>query len=208
MLTQQERSSRNKVVFTLGAWFAAVVLAALSGALKMLPAEARGALILAGIALPTLAYFRSQGLQQLAERVGIRRITAFHGWRIAAGLGFLWYLKQGLMPARFAGEAGWGDIIAGAAGLLVAWFWARPAGYLTAHLIGLADFVVAVSTGMAMTRANPQLMHAAFELPGALIPLFGVGVTCTTHFVALHLLRKEARGRVSFQSQSPVGSIG
>jgi hypothetical protein len=143
-----------------------------------------------------VAYFRSGGLQALAAKVGVGRLTAFQGWRIAAGFWFLWYASRGWIPAGFALKAGWGDIIAGVAGLLAAWFWARPAGYVAAHLIGLGDFVVAVGTGMAMSLADRAAMHANGELPGALIPLFGVGITATTEIVALHLVWKERRAAV------------
>jgi hypothetical protein len=36
-------------------------------------------------------------------------------------------------------------------------------------------------------------MHVMAELPGALIPLFAVGLTASTHFVAFHLLWKQHR---------------
>ena len=72
-------------------------------------------------------------------------------------------------------------------------FWARPAGYWTAHAIGMADFVLAIATGMATTLADQPGMHAMAELPGALIPLFAVGLTASTHFVAFHLLLKQGR---------------
>ncbi len=204
MLTNRERKSRNRLVAGVGIWFAAVVVASASGWLKTLPALVVGSMILAGIAVPTAIYFASSGLQELAAKTGIRAITVFHGWRILAGVGFLWYASRGLMPAGFALKAGWGDIVAGAVALLVAAFWARPAGYLVAHAVGLADFVIAVGTGMATTLANQPSMHATVELPGVLIPLFGVGITATTHFVALNLLWKERRTMVASQERGPV----
>jgi hypothetical protein len=169
------------------------VTLSVNGALKRWPPMLLGTLILLWIAIPTVSYFRSSGLQQLASRIGLRAITAFHGWRILAGIWFVWYAAHGLLAANFALKAGWGDIVAGLAGLAVAAFWARSSGYWSAHVIGLADFVLAVGTGMATTLSDQPGMHAMAELPGALIPLFAVGLTASTHFVAFHLLWKQQR---------------
>ena len=100
-------------------------------------------------------------------------------------------VQRGARPAGFGLKAGWGDVIAGVAGLAAEWFWPRRAGYAVANLIGLADFVVAVGTGMATTLADQPSMHAVTEIPGALIPLFGVGITATSQIVAMHLLWQE-----------------
>lgn len=188
MLTENERSSRNAVLATVAIWGAAVVAASVSGLLGRLPAQALGALILTGIAAPTVVYLRSGRLQKLAAMVGVARLTAFQGWRIIAGIWFVWMVERGALPTGFGLKAGWGDVIAGAAGLAGAWFWPRSEGYFVANLIGLADFVVAVGTGMATTLGDKASMHAMSELPGALIPLFGVGITATTQIVAMHLL--------------------
>jgi hypothetical protein len=191
MLTENERMSRNSVLATVAVWGAAVVAASVSGLLRRLPGPAYGALILSGIAVPTVVYLRSGRLQELAAKVGVRRLTAFQGWRIIAGFWFVWMVQRGALPAGFGLKAGWGDVIAGVAGLAAVWVWPGPAAYAAANLIGLADFVVAVGTGMATTLADPASMHANSELPGALIPLFGVGITATSQVVALHLLTKQ-----------------
>jgi hypothetical protein len=193
MLNKVERTSLMAASLVIGTWFLALVALSLSGLLKIWPPMLLGTLILLWIAIPTVSYFRSSGLQQLASRLGLRAITAFHGWRILAGIWFVWYAAHGLIPSDFALKAGWGDIVAGLAGLMVAAFWARPSGYWTAHVIGLADFVLAVGTGMATMLIDQPGMHVMAELPGALIPLFAVGLTASTHFIAFHLLWKQHR---------------
>jgi hypothetical protein len=193
MLTTSERTSRNAVLATVAVWGAAVVAASASGLLRRLPGPVFGALILTGIAVPTVVYLRSVRLQKLAAKIGVARLTAFQGWRIIAGIWFVWMVQRGALPAGFGLKAGWGDVIAGVAGLAAAWLWPRRAGYALANVIGLGDFVVAVGTGMATTLADQASMHANSELPGALIPLFGVGITATSQIIAMHLLWKERR---------------
>ena len=47
----------------------------------------------------------------LAEALGLRALTVFHVWRIAAALLFFWYGARHLLPETFVRDAAWGDKI-------------------------------------------------------------------------------------------------
>lgn len=175
------------------AWGVGVTLAAGSGLLGRLWMPAVALLVAAGIIIPTLIYVASPALQRLARAVGLRAITAFHIWRIPAALLFVWYGAAGALPPLFWILAGVGDLIAGAWALMVV---RRPGATLAhhqaMHRFGSADFLVAVGTGLAYTLLLDPRMALITTLPMALIPLFGVGISGTTHIIAFHLIRTEA----------------
>ena len=54
---------------------------------------------------------------------------------------------------------------------------------------GFADFVVAVGTGLTYTLLLDPRMNLIAELPMALIPLFGVGLSGASHIVAFDMMR-------------------
>lgn len=85
--------------------------------------------------------------------------------------------------------AGWGDLLAGVLAVAAALVATRLA-YWVFHVIGAADFVVAVGTGLALTLASDSLMGNNATFPVALIPLSGVGLSGASHVVAFHLLLK------------------
>jgi hypothetical protein len=170
-------------------WLGAVIWAALGGALARLQMPWIAALVAAGIVLPTLAYFTSPGLQALAQRAGLKWLTALHLWRVPAALAFFAYGLEGELPPLFWLLAGTGDLMAGlyAAGALRA----HPtrAYYQRFHAFGFADFVVAVGTGLTYTLLLDPRMAPIAQWPLALIPLFGVGLSGAAHLVAFDMLR-------------------
>lgn len=169
-------------------WAVTVAWTAISGSLARLHPPLIAALVAAGIALPTLAYFGSPMLQSLAARVGLARLTALHLWRVPAALAFYAYGLAGELPPLFWIVAGTGDLIAGlyAAGAL------RQAPtrqyFLRFHRFGFADFVVAVGLGLSYTLLQDPRMAPIAQWPMALIPLFGVGLSGTAHLIAFHQL--------------------
>jgi hypothetical protein len=173
-------------------WLVAVSWAALGGALARLQMPWIAALVAAGIVLPTLAYFASPALQALAQRAGLKWLTALHLWRVPAALAFYAYGLAGELPPVFWLLAGTGDLIAGlyAAGALRA----QPtrAYYRRFHVFGFSDFVVAVGTGLTYTLLLDPRMAPIAQWPMALIPLFGVGLSGAAHLVAFDLLRRSS----------------
>ena len=64
------------------------------------------------------------------------------------------------------------------------------AGYRTAHVVGLADFELAVGTGLTFSLLADARTETIALFPLALIPLFGVTLSGATHRAAFDLLRR------------------
>ena len=138
-----------------------------------------------------LAYFKLPSVRAFAEWVGPYHLASFHIWRIGAALAFLYYGAQGWLPDIFVNLAGWGDMLAGvlAAGLvLIPTTFSR---IKAVHIIGMADFVVAVGTGLTLQLLQEPLIANLVYLPIALIPLVGVPLSGASHVVALHILGQQ-----------------
>jgi hypothetical protein len=172
-------------------WAAAVVAATSTGALAelarwFLPAYA--GLVALGIVLPVLVWRQTVWGRRLVDAIGLRRLTLFHVWRIPAALLFFYYGLRGELPLAFWLLAGVGDLLAGAYATL-AWRRQADAALLRRiHRFGLADFVVAVGTGLTFTLVGDPRMVLLTTLPMALVPLFGVGLSGASHLIALRLL--------------------
>lgn len=172
------------------AWAAAVVAGARTGAFAALPMPWIAVIVAITIVVPTAWYFAWPPLQAFADALGHRPLMALHVWRIPAALLFFWFGLRGELPPLFWTLAGVGDFIAGS---YAAWLLTRPASarrYRSFHAFGFADFVVAVGTGLTFTLLEDPRMGAIASLPLALIPLFGVGISGTTHLVAFDMLRR------------------
>lgn len=144
------------------------------------------ALLTAGL---VLGYLGSPRWRRTARRLGLRRLTAVHVWRIAAAFAFFAYGAQGLLPERFVFNAGWGDLLAGVLALGVVLFWARSrSAYWVFHIIGLADFFLAVGTGLLFSILSVPTMETIAVFPMAFIPLFGVVLSAVTHVMAFDIL--------------------
>ena len=189
-LELRKRSGTRVLLVVLAIWGLAVGFAAEAGFYRAIPTLFLAAIIALGIVVPVIVYAMSDGFRAYIEAIGLRSITAFHVWRIAAALVFFWYGAHNLLPQAFVRNAGWGDLIAGffALGvLLLPESWNR---YLAFHIFGFADFVVAVGTGLSFFLLNDPRMSAIQTLPMALIPLYGVGISGASHIMAFDLLRR------------------
>jgi hypothetical protein len=191
---RQQRRLTGAVLIIAAIWFASVWWAAGSGVLAQLWMPMIAFLVALGILLPTVGYFAVPGAKDWADRIGLRSITALHIWRIPAAFAFFWYGLNGALPPLFWVLAGTGDPIAGAWALVVtAGSGAQPAAYARMHRFGFADFVVAVGTGLTFTLLLDPRMAQIAELPLALIPLFGVGISGATHLIAFDMLRRRRK---------------
>lgn len=178
------------VSLALTAWFATVATTAATHSLGFLEGAKFAAAVALGIALPYLAYRFIPSVRALAESVGLRNLTLFHVWRIPAALMFFWYGSRGQLPFHFWLFGGVGDLLAG----LLAASKFVPVPWLTygrIHAFGFADFVSAVGTGLTFTLLHDPRMSALRELPLALIPLFGVGLSGANHLVAFDLMKRK-----------------
>jgi hypothetical protein len=171
-------------------WGSLIAIASLTGLLHQVSPFAVAPAVILGIVAPTIWYFNSRELQAMVQRIGLKRMTLFHVWRIGPALLFFWYGAHGLLPKVFVERAGGGDLAVGILAPLVVglvpWRWA----YAAFHVLGLSDLLIAVGTAVALTLASPAAMQHIGDFPVALIPLFGVGITATTHMMAFDLLRR------------------
>jgi hypothetical protein len=189
-LSQVERDAVRTSLINIALWGTGIAAASAGGALTRIPSRTIAPFILAGIAIPSVAYYRSPALKRVMRRVGPDRLTLAHAWRIAAGIAFLRWGASGKLPKTFTNRAGWGDIASGvvALGLILARK-NRPA-LLAANVFGAADLAVAIATGMTMVLRKEPAMRSIATFPPAMIPLFGVGLTGAAHVVAFDLLRR------------------
>lgn len=190
----KHRAISAAVLFVISLWFVAVCWAAATGLFAQLWMPLIACLVALGILLPTVAYFFVPGARDWADGIGLRAITALHVWRIPAALAFFGYGLNGQLPPLFWILAGLGDLIAGAWALAVSRTpRASAADYARMHRFGFADFVVAVGTGLTFTLLLDPRMAPIAELPLALIPLFGVGISGATHLIAFDMLRRQRK---------------
>jgi hypothetical protein len=182
-----------KLAVTAVAWGSLVAAAASSGFLRSLYPPLIGPLVGLGVAIPVIVYFSSPTLKAYFRTVGLYPITVFHVWRIPAALVFFWYGLHGVLPPVFWILAGVGDLLSGVFTLPLLRGPASRNTYISKHLFGFADFVVAVGTGLTLTLLHDPRMGAIRDLPLALIPFFGVGISGASHVIAFHLLWSERR---------------
>lgn len=189
-MKSDKKKVERLIVSGLLLWGLGVAAAAYSGLLQAIPREFGAAMAIIGIIIPTALYFLNPGLRGYIDGLGLKTLTTFHVWRIGAGLVFLLYGALGLLPGIFVANAGYGDI---AVGLLAAVLLLLPEyrlKYWFFHIVGMADFVIAVSTGLTLVLTGDRLMNNLFTMPVVLIPLFGVGVSGAAHIYAFANLWK------------------
>ncbi|WP_175906357.1 permease [Burkholderia seminalis] len=188
--TQKSRGTRA-LLGVLIVWGLAVAGAAEFGIFRAVYPLWLAGLIALGIVAPVVVYALSGRFRAYVETIGLRTLTAFHIWRIAAALVFFWYGAHDLLPEAFVRNAGWGDFIAGWLALGVTLLPKTRNRYLAFHLFGFADFVVAVGTGLTCFLLNDPRMSGIQTLPMALIPFYGVGISGASHIMAFDLLRRQ-----------------
>ncbi|MDW9247325.1 putative membrane protein [Burkholderia cepacia] len=89
-------------------WGLAVAAAAEAGVYRAIYPLGLACLIALGIVAPVAVYSMSRGFRTYVATIGLRTLTAFHIWRIAAALVFFWYGAHDLLPEAFVRNAGWG----------------------------------------------------------------------------------------------------
>jgi len=194
-LSPKQSAVQRIVLAVIALWGLGVIAAVELGLYQPIPRALIGPIIVAGAVLPFLAYRRVPALRDYIEALGVRRLTVFHVWRVLAVPVFLWYGATGRLPNVMAQDAAWGDLISASLALAMVFLPERRRSYWLFHIIGLADLVIAIGTGLAFTLLGDPRMGAIITLPLALIPLYGVGITAATHLMAFDLLvRKRGLG--------------
>jgi hypothetical protein len=187
-------------------WFVAVVALAGSGTLTWgleLGAPLLGlSIVIPIVVLVVLATVVPTASRALAS-VPLPALISVHAIRIVGFL-FLLLLAAGRISSPFASSAGWGDIIAGATAVPVAWALStRGAGVrwlvLLWNSFGLLDLLAAATLGMTSAPGSPlQLFFdppgstAMGTLPWALIPVFLVPQLIVSHLAIYRRLGQSA----------------
>jgi len=193
------------VICGLILWFGLAFAFAASGGLAI--SAANGAplgfavAILVPIAVFAILYRAFGAFRDFILGLDPVKVNLTQLWRVV-GFAFLALYAYGELPGFFAWPAGLGDVAVGIAALwIVAALVRNPAfaasrRFVTFHLLGLLDFVVAVGTGVVSSDAfglfevTTQPMS---ELPLGLIPGFAVPLFILLHFTALLQARALAK---------------
>lgn len=187
-------------------WLVAVVLLARAGVFHAAPDEPPIAILLAIVGPPLLFLLAVRLFPQVRGFVlGIDPVwlTAIQGLRVLGG-SFLLLYAVGALPGLFAHPAGWGDMLVGFLAPFAAARLARDPGFLASktlwrfHLLGLADFVAAVGTGVLARGGFPALTGEITSnglglLPLVLIPGFAVPLWICLHAAAMLQIRAARR---------------
>jgi hypothetical protein len=201
------------VAATLILWFGLIFVLGATGVFDT-PASTLPLPLLLGVALPILLflglYGTAGGFRDFVLGVDLRLAAGVQAWRFA-GFGFVALYVYGVLPGLFAWPAGLGDM---AIGMTAPWvvlaLVRRPAvaaskGFVTWHLLGLLDFVVAVGTGVlssstAIGIGGAVTTNPMGRLPLVLIPCYFVPIFAMLHLTSIFQARRQA----SFP-QGPIG---
>ena len=181
----------TKVILTVvTVWATLITLGSASGFFSTLPLPLLAPVAAIFLISVVMLYFKIGSFQSWVHDFGLRNLTAIHVWRIAATALFFWYGAKAMLPEIFVFNAGWGDLLAGILAVVAIVLPFRLRNYWTFHVIGFADFILAVGTGMAFSLLAVPTMDNIVTFPLALIPLFGVPISGATHIMAFHMMRK------------------
>lgn len=204
----------RSVIFTaLALWLGLVIFLGSQGAFVG-AAGSPPLPIFLGLAIPLTvffaAYFGWGAFRAFILSADLRFITAIQAWRWA-GAGFLTLYANHVLPSLFAFPAGLGDM---AVGFSAPWIlrelarrpsFAASRRYRMWNILGLVDFVVAVSTATlcsgfvpAITRLVGNITTTPMaHLPLTLIPAYMVPFFAMLHFTALFQSRQLARQKIT-----------
>ena len=191
-------------VALFGLWYAAVVPASISGLLKVPPTLQDPPVGLAFLFGGTLTVWALAWLTPIGRSITtatpLSTIAAFQIPRLMGAVFLIGWLA-GSIPAAFAIPAGLGDIWAGVAAWQASRALARGAPnarrlLLRANVIGLADFVVAVSLGIMTSEGfahilSPEMPNIINDYPLVLFPAFFVPIFAGFHLIAISRVRAD-----------------
>jgi hypothetical protein len=199
--SERKRAVRNGSLL-LGAFFIAALAPSWLGfyatPLFGLPTVQYGMLIplIAGVML-----FRgSATLRRVVEAVPQSWLVGVQTYRLE-GVIFLILYATGYLPGVFAWPAGAGDMLVGLLAPVVGAAYARQprstAGWVRAwNLLGIADFVVAVTIGFLSTPGPLQKLSLEFPnvlitaFPLAMVPVFIIPLSILLHLASLTKVRQ------------------
>jgi hypothetical protein len=186
------------------AWQATTMGLAKAGFFALGP-DALGIQMAFAIVLPAIAGVAwinaSPTMTRIVDAVPLGALVGVQVYRVIGALFVVLWLG-GHLPGVFAQPAGFGDIAIGLAAPIVGWMAWRDgrgrSGAAVWNILGVADLVVAVSTGFLsspgalqmLALETPNLLIARYPL--ALVPLYAVPVSLVLHALVWQRLRREA----------------
>ena len=191
------------VVATLTAWFFAVLGLGWLGVFGRMHHAAVGVIAVTELLGIMALYYLNSSFRAYVRSISFKHLTIFNVWRFPAGALFLYYGAQGLLPPLFVQNAAWGDILAACLVPVVLMLPESRGKYLWFQVIGFADFILAVGTGLTLNILNTPTMSNIAELPLCVIPLFGVPLTGAVHIMMLDRLL--LAGRRASRVRLPAG---
>jgi hypothetical protein len=208
-LNNGRSSMKSLVLVVLALWLGVVALLGSQGAFVG-SADSPPLPIFFGLAIPLTvfftAYFGWSTFRAFILGADLRLVSAIQAWRWA-GLGFLTLYAQGVLPGLFAFPAGLGDM---AIGVTAPWIvlrlvrhpsFAASRRYVMWNILGIVDFIVAVSMGILCSGFFPGITRLVgnvttspmAQLPLILIPAYMVPFFIMLHSTALFQARQLAR---------------
>jgi hypothetical protein len=214
-LDDNHSSVKFVVTVALALWLGVVFLLAAKGGFVASP-DSPPLPIFLGVTVPLAvffaAYFGWSAFRAFVLSADLRLVSAIQAWRWA-GIGFLSLYAHGILPGLFALPAGLGDM---AIGVTAPWMvlrlirqpsFAASRRYMMWNILGIVDFVVAVSMGTLCSGFIHGLSlnvttSAMAQLPLVLIPAYMVPFFIMLHSTALFQARQLARSGKSAPAQN------
>lgn len=134
------------------------------------------------------AYFFIPSFRSFSDSIPLTTIALFHAWRIFAG--WIFFAYANVLPDLFIRDAAYGDIVSGFLGLGAVIAGRTKISFWIFNIIGMADFIIAVGTGLTLTILGEPAMQPIAALPLIMIPFFGVPLSGYTHFISIVRLVK------------------
>jgi len=184
----QRRKISQCLLWVISLWGIGVGMGSYLGIFSAFPLPWFALLVLTGLIVPTVIYYRHLIFQAYIQQFHLDYLTVFHVWRIPAAFIFFFYGSQHLLPEAFVRNAAWGDLLASTFVVPLVLLPNDRWKYWVFHLFGLTDFVIAVGTGLTFALFQVSMMNTITTYLIALIPLFGVPISGVSHIMALDLL--------------------
>jgi hypothetical protein len=201
---RERRKATLSIAALLVVWFAAELIPAWLGLFQ--GATPRIPMIQYGMLVPPvligILFWRWPLLRRVIEAVPQKWIAGVQFYRVM-GLIFLVLYAAGKLPGVFALPAGIGDVITGLFAPIVGAAYARnpqaAAGRLRAwNLFGIADLIVAVTTGFLTSPSPLQMLsldkpnELVTAFPLVMIPVYLVPLATLLHLASLKKLHRVA----------------
>jgi hypothetical protein len=204
-------------------WGAAIVLIAWLLVLLAWPVNPAGGVVLGravgitslvlGLLAGILPLLISPIFRQIVRAVPQTWLVGIHALRV---LGFVWLAlaDMKLLPTEFALPAGFGDVTVGLLALVMAYLLAKRNPYARAlvigwNVLGLLDFVVALTTGLIYIRPFAAQVAASgvstlYLNYVFLVPTFAIPLLAVLHLYSLFQMRSARVDKTTPDHEGPL----